>query len=318
MRFLDGCRWAVAALCLGGVGIGASCASTDTGPVPAYEASLAPGAPGKFILFGDSRRTLGAEFWRPNFDAERLRVIQALADEAPAFILNTGDLVGAGSDPAQWRDFHRENQPIFSKRIPYFPGLGNHEYMWNKADGLAHYFASFPQLKGRKWYEVRFPPALVLVLDSNFDELDEAELAAQERWLEETLAAAERDDAIRHVILTCHHAPFTNALAHGDSRAVQQRFLSRRTPKVHVVLTGHVHAYERFLIDGVQYVVSGGGGAPLMHLDTEKPRHKDQFKGPTYRPFHYCRFTIDGTRLLCDVVMLQDRAWKRVDGFECR
>lgn len=318
MRFLDACRLAVALACLGGAGLGASCASTEPGPVPAYDAPLAPGAPGKFILFGDSRKTLGQEFWRPRFDAERLLVIRALADEAPAFILNTGDLVSAGSDPAQWRDFHRENQPIFSKRIPYFPGLGNHEYMWDKSEGLAHYFASFPRLKGRKWYDLPFPPALVLVLDSNFGELGDEEAAAQERWLEETLAAAERDDAIRHVILAFHHAPYTNAVAHGDSRAAQQRFLSRKTPKVHVVLTGHVHAYERFLVDGVQCVVSGGGGAPLMQLDTAKPRHTDEFRGPAYRPFHYCRFTIDGPRLLCDVVMLQDRAWKRVDGFECR
>lgn len=318
MRVLDGCRFAAALLFLGAAGGAASCASTETGPVPAYEAAIAPGAPGRFILFGDSRKTLSQEFWRPRYDDERLLVIRALADEAPAFIVNTGDLVSAGSDPAQWRDFHDENRPIFSKKIPYFPGLGNHEYMWNREEGLARTFASFPQLKGRKWYEIRFPPALVLVLDSNFGELDDDEAAAQERWLEETLGAAERDPAVRHVILCCHHSPYTNAVAHGDSRAVQRRFLSRKTPKVHVVVTGHVHAYERFLVDGVQCVVSGGGGAPLMQLDTAKPRHPDLFRGPAYRPFHYCRFTIDGPRLLCDVIMLQERAWKRVDGFECR
>ena len=318
MRLAVGCRLAVAVVLLGGAIAAASCASAEAGPVPAYRAEVAPDAPRRFVLFGDSRRTLNEEFWRARYDRERLAVIDALAGERPAFIVNTGDLVSAGSDRADWRRFHEENRPIFSLGIPYFPGLGNHEYMWNRDEGLANYFASFPGLRGRKWYELRFPPVLVLVLDSNLGELDDAEVSAQDRWLSEALAAAEKDDAIRHVILTCHHAPFTNSVVHGDSRDVQEHFLSRRTPKVHVAFTGHVHAYERFLVDGVQCVVSGGGGAPLTPVDVEKPRHKDLFRAPAYRGFHYARFTVDGTRLACDILMLKNGAWSRVDGFECR
>ena len=318
MRLANGCRLVVALTLLGSAALAASCASTDAGPLPSYRAAVAADAPRMFVLFGDSRKTLGGEFWRARYDRERLEVIRALADERPAFIVNTGDLVSAGSDRAEWRQFHEENQPLFSRKVPYFPGLGNHEYMWNCREGLENYFASFPDLRGRKWYEVRFPPVLVLVLDSNLGELADGEVDAQDRWLSETLAAAGKDEGIRHVILACHHAPFTNSVVHGDSRDVQEHFLRRRSPKVCVVFSGHVHAYERFLIDGVQCVVSGGGGAPLTPVDLEKPRHKDLYRGPAYRPFHYGRFTIDGPRLRCDVIMLQGGAWKRVDGFECR
>ena len=317
MRIAIACRLAVA-LTLLGFAFAASCATPDTAPIPSYQAALAEGAPRPFILFGDSRKTLSGEFWRASYPKERLAVIQALAGEKPAFIVNTGDLVSAGSDRSEWRDFHEENRPIFDRRIPYFPGLGNHEYLWNRKEGLENYFASFPEIHGQKWYQIRFAPTLLLILDSNFRELDDDEIESQDRWLSETLATAERDAAIRHVILAFHHAPYTNCVSHGDSRAVQDHFLTRRTPKVHVVVTGHVHAYERFLKDGVQYLVSGGGGAPLMPIDVNKPRHPDEFRGPTYRPFHYCRFTPEGERLRCDVVMLQEGAWKRVDGFECR
>ena len=318
MRPAEGCRLLVALGLLGSAVAASSCASTEAAPLPSYQAAVAPDAPRTFVLFGDSRRTLREEFWRGHYDRERLAVIEALAGERPAFIVNTGDLVSAGSDRADWRRFHEENQPIFSRKIPYFPGLGNHEYMWDSKAGLENYFAFFPDLRGRRWYDLRFPPVLLLVLDSNFGELDAAQVDAQDRWLSEALAAAEKDEAIRHVILACHHAPFTNSVIHGDSRDVQAHFLARRSPKVHVVFTGHVHSYERFLVDGVQCVVSGGGGAPLTQVDVEKPRHKDQFRGPGYRPAHYGRFTIDGPRLVCDVIMLQDGAWKRVDGFECR
>jgi 3',5'-cyclic AMP phosphodiesterase CpdA len=320
MRLADGCRLLIALVLLGCTTAAASCASSAPGPVLPYEAAIGPDAPRRFILFGDSRRKLSEEFWRQSYDTERLAVIRALADEAPAFIVNTGDLVTAGSDSAEWRHFHEENQPIFSKKIPYFPALGNHEYMWNRREGTANTFAAFPQMKGRKWYDIRFPPVLLLLLDSNFPQLDEAEIDAQDRWLAESLAAAEKEDALRHVILICHHAPYTNAVSHGDSLDVQRHFLKRLTPKAHIVLTGHVHSYERFLVDNVQYVVSGGGGAPLFQLDVERPRHKgDLF--PTreaYRPAHYCRFTIDGPRLRCEVIMLQNGAWKTADTFECR
>jgi hypothetical protein len=318
MRLAHGCRLVVALALLGSPAVAASCASTDAGPVPSYRASLSPDAPRSFILFGDSRRTMGAEFWRGRYDRERLAVIRALADERPAFIVNTGDLVRVGSDRAEWRAFHEENEPIFSRRIPYFPGLGNHEYLWNRSEGLENFFASFPDLGGRKWYEIRLPPVLILVLDSNLEDLEAGEVETQDRWLSDTLAGAEGDPAIRHAILAFHHAPYTNCVVHGDSRQVQEHFLTRLTPKVHAVVTGHVHAYERFLVDGVQYVVSGGGGAPLMPIRIQQPRHPDLFRAPAYRPFHYCRFTIDGPRLVCDVIMLQHGAWSRVDGFECR
>jgi hypothetical protein len=297
--------------------LGLSCVLSQGGLKP-YEVRLGETPKRTFVLFGDSRRTLTAEFWRKQYDAERLLVVRALADEDPAFILNTGDLVSHGADADEWKRFAADNEPIFSRKIPYFAGLGNHEYYGDNDRALAHYFALFPHLEGRKWYDIRKPPVLILVLDSNFDELERWEVDAQNQWLSKTLDAAERDPAIRHVILACHHAPYTNSLIHADSRTVQEHFVSRKTPKVKAFVTGHVHSYERFVKGGVQYVVSGGGGAPLTAVEVEAPEHPDEFKGPAYRRFHYLRFTLDGDRLACDVLMLQDdRSWKRVDGFEC-
>jgi 3',5'-cyclic AMP phosphodiesterase CpdA len=296
-----------------------SCAAPELeAPLPSYDVRLAEGATGPFIIFGDSRKTLAAEFWRKRYDRERLLVIEAIAAEKPAFVLNTGDLVGHGSDPDDWRSFHEENRPIFSRKIPYYAGLGNHEYYGDNERALANYFSFFPHLEGRKWYEIRFPPVLVVVLDSNFGDLLPGEAARQDEWLSRRLAAAEADPAIRHVLVTCHHPPYTNSAVHGDDRDVQERFVRRLTPKVKAFISGHVHSYERFVRDGVQFVVSGGGGAPLTPVNVEKPGYRDEFRGPAYRRFHYLRFRADGGRLTCDVLMLEsDGSWKRADGFEC-
>ena len=313
------CLIALAALAAVGTAlfVGLSCCGTR-GAVPPYSAEIRPDAPPAFIIFGDTRRRLTLEVFRPSADAERLLVIQALAAEDPAFVLNTGDLVGRGSKAEDWRTFHGENRPLFSKRIPYYPCLGNHEFYGDDRLALEHYFDAFPGLKGRRWYEIRFRSTLTAVLDSNFDELEDADVESQDRWLADLLAAAEKDPSVRHVVVCTHHPPYTNSRVHGDSKPVQEHFVRKLTPKAKVFVSGHVHSYERFEKDGRQFVISGGGGAPLTPVDVEKPAHADSFKGSAIRPFHYCRFTLEGERLRCDTLMLQeDRTWKRVDGFEC-
>jgi hypothetical protein len=57
-----------------------------------------------------------------------------------------------------------------------------------------------------------------------------------------------------------------------------------------LVLSGHAHAYEHFVIGARHHVVSGGGGGPRVTLlEGEARRHRDVFEGPSPRPFHYLR-----------------------------
>jgi hypothetical protein len=293
----------------------AACAAEPLSPAPG---TLSPGAPLKFILVGDTQKTMTLEFWRPHFDDERRAVIRAVAEERPAFVVNSGDVVCHGGREADWRRFCAENQPIFSRNIAYFPALGNHDYYGGTASALRYRETVFPHVGTRRWYEVRYPPVLIAILDSNFDELDAEQIRTQDRWLDGLLADAEADASIRHVLLVCHHPPYTNARGLSESAEVQEHFVSRITPKVRVLFSGHVHNYERFEKKGVQYLVSGGGGGPTRDLETERPRHADLYRGSRERPFHYCRFSLAGDALVCDVLMLQnDATWKRVDGFEC-
>ena len=284
--------------------------------MPSYRAGPREDPPPRFVMLSDTQRAMPAEFWRKDSPAERRRVAQAVADEDPAFVVNAGDLTCHGSYPEEWRRFHEEQEPLFSRRIPYYPALGNHDYYGDRAVALRNFFTHFPYLGGRRWYEVRFPPVLVVILDSNFDQLTGEEARTQDHWLEKTLAAAEADAELRHVILCFHHPPFTNAKLYAGSEDARKRFVSRITPKVKVVFSGHVHTYERFVRDGVQFVVSGGAGGPPADVETASPRHPAAYEGP--RSFHYCRFTVAGERLVCDMVMLRDDgAWMPQDGFAC-
>lgn len=53
------------------------------------------------------------------------------------------------------------------------------------------------------------------------------------------------------------------------------------------MISGHAHAYEHFVEQGVQFVVSGGGGGPRVKLREGSRAREDRFEGPSPRPFHY-------------------------------
>jgi 3',5'-cyclic AMP phosphodiesterase CpdA len=284
----------------------AACASPALQPTPD---AVVPGARPVFLLLGDTQRTMTLEIWRPRHDEERLALVRAAAGEQPAFVLHLGDVVCHGARAVEWARFCDEFAPLFERGVPIYPALGNHDYYGSNAAALAHRAAVFPHVAGRRWFDLRFHGVQAIVLDSNFDELSATEIREQEAWLDRTLAAAERDPAIRHVLVACHHPPYTAAIGLAPSLEVEERFVARLTPKVRVFAAGHVHNYERFEKGGVQFLVSGGGGGPRREI-----------KGAgTLDPVqHYCRFTVDDWRLVCDVIMLQkDATWRRVDGFVC-
>jgi hypothetical protein len=86
-------------------------------------------------------------------------------------------------------------------------------------------------------------------------------------WFDEELRAADADAAIRTVIVVFHRPFYTFGKSMPDFTVrdyFHPRFLAS---KVRLVLTGHNHGYERFLVDGIHYVVDAGGGALLTNIN---------------------------------------------------
>jgi hypothetical protein len=60
-----------------------------------------------------------------------------------------------------------------------------------------------------------------------------------------------------------HHPTYSSGL-HGSVKKMQEYLQPLFEEKgVQLVVSGHDHSYERTIVKGVTYVVSGGGGAPL-------------------------------------------------------
>jgi hypothetical protein len=163
--------------------------------------------------------------------------------------------------------------------------LGNHDVMGRPKKGQRNFQRRFPAHVPTGYAHVTDGVGVIL-LNSNFSVLTAEQQAEQQAFYEQTLNAYDHDPAIRAVVVTCHHAPFSNSRLVGSSKPVQQRFVLpyQASQKAKLFITGHAHAFEKFEVGGKTFLVIGGGGG--LHQPLYTDRHAD--RAADYKPmFHY-------------------------------
>ncbi len=277
--------------------------------------------PFAFVGYGDMRFTNPANTKDSN-PTVRQAEIARIAEERPAFVLISGDLVRNGGNSQDWNIFDSETAPLRQGRVMVFPALGNHDVRGGEGEALENYFRRFPQINNRRWYSVQAGNVLVFVLDSV-----SADGGQQLHWLERGLDVLPRGTDF--VLVCLHHPPITHSSEsmHGGGHAQRPReqqlasMLEQRQRALRariIVLAGHVHNYERYERGGVTYVVSGGGGAtPYMVPRTSGDFYRDT--GPTY---HICNFSVHPGELKFQMLKLELEGrrpvWSVRDTFELR
>ena len=218
-------------------------------------------AAGPLVVLGDSQ-----------YDHEAHRaVVSAIVRLNPAVVFQLGDLTGDGRNPENWKAFNEINSPI-TARSEYFPLLGNHE------ENSPLYFENFKFLEGRHWYSLDRQGVHFILLDS-VSELSPG--SQQYQWLEADLMGAK--GALFKIVMM--HYPVFNAGAVREKEAEFQETLVPLFERygVSAVFSGHTHNYQRFLHNGIHYIISGGGGSPVYPLERSHPDLKESFLG-----HHFC------------------------------
>ena len=290
---------------------------------PRLEVAVAdPSAPLTFIAYGDTRFTQRDGV--ANAVARRALVARA-ASEKPAAIFIGGDLVYEGSDPEDYEVYTTETAVWSQAKIPIFPALGNHEFRGCDKDVspcLVNWWkAAVPSaVRSFRWYSVTLgPKILVLVLDSDSSLKPASE---QRTWFEQQISHA--GSSTEFVLVVLHYPPVREPIfpRARDEKEIA-RYLSKHAhslqPRV-IVVSSHVHNYERFRRDDVTYLVSGGGGAkpvPVFRLFGELS------KLDTTENFHYLRFRLEGgdlqgTMVRFDPERNSEAAWTEPDRFEVK
>jgi acid phosphatase type 7 len=224
-----------------------------TGPARSAQASF------RFAAYGDSRTD----------DAARARVRAAVQARAPAFSVDSGDLVEDGTDQAQWDEWFGTMEPLIAT-TPFVSVVGNHEV---NSPRFYQQFA-LPRRDGSADAETyaSWDYGNVHFLSLN-TEIAYRAGSAQYQWLEADLASAAADPRVRWIVAVLHRPPYSSG-RHGSDLGVREAWSGLfEKYGVDLVFNGHDHHYERSLAlsnglpqrdgGGVVYVVTGGAGAPL-------------------------------------------------------
>ncbi|MDB4918902.1 metallophosphoesterase [Mucilaginibacter sp.] len=205
----------------------------------------------------------------------------------PAALFILGDVVSLGYKTKKWTMIDRYIKQCTQNSIPIYATLGNHELMFNAHKGTKNFQTRFPMYNPAGYTEIIDSVAVVL-LNSNFSKMTTAAILAQDNWYSSIIKKLDADEAIKFIIVGCHHSPYTNSKIVKPSMEVRQNFVPVfiNSKKCVLFLSGHSHNFERFNMQGKYFLVIGGGGG--LHQPLRAANELTHDLSATYKPmFHY-------------------------------
>ncbi|NLE76869.1 MAG: metallophosphoesterase family protein [Chloroflexi bacterium] len=204
-----------------------------------------------FVVYGDSQEQYP---WFTQMERHKLVADRIAQEDDLAFVVHLGDLTYDADYAEGWKLFFAAGREMLARSAIY-TALGNHE---NNSPAYTELFG-LPHSYGFRSGEARF-----LVLDTN----SWADFDAQRAWLQDELSSP-----AKWTFVFYHHPAYSS-----DARNYGGWELSRKHWEdvfwgggVTAVFSGHVHAYERYLVRGLNYLVVGTGGGALADLSPEIP-----------------------------------------------
>ena len=215
----------------------------------------------KIIIYGDVRSSYKIHN----------KIACLIAEEKPEMVLFTGDVASNSHN-----FIHFLHQGIIEykiwKNIEYYPTRGNHE------DDLFFYKLFYDLPYGKTYYSFDRNGMHFIVLDiiDGSKPIDDTQF----NWLKNDLELNKN----KPISISMHLPLFTS----GHYPPYKNQDLTALIDKYNVlfVFSAHVHCYERSLCNGVQYVVTAGGGAPLYPATLDNPH-----KVIREQKHHYCILT---------------------------
>jgi hypothetical protein len=280
-------------------------------------------SPATIIAYGDTRFTDPTNVKSTNPKVRRW-LVEKIAGEKPAAIVINGDLPLAGDVANDYAVYKTETKIWRDQNIHVFQTLGNHEFHGDAQKSLDNWWNTFPEMRNRRWYAAQIGARVyVMAIDSDTSLLPGSD---QDRWIRQQLGAL--PSSVDFLLITMHHPPVADIQTHitvdhnpRPNEIAFRDLLSEMAPKMHariLVSAGHIHNYERNVVNDVTYLVSGGGGAPPYFVERTKD---DLYQSLMFPNYHYMRLTLLPDRLHAEMVRVTDPdadepSWQVKDKFD--
>ncbi|HVT12786.1 MAG TPA: metallophosphoesterase [Fimbriimonadaceae bacterium] len=247
-----------------------------------FLARSAPADRYRFVLYGDCRD--GHEVHR--------KLVALMMKEHPAFVIQTGDLVHKGTNEDNWKTYDEITGEMRSK-IPIYPARGNHDF---GGDGYDSRIDFKIESGDKKHYSFTRGKWHFVSLD--VDEHENYGPSGEEyKWM---VADLEKASKAKQDIAVFFHVPPYSIGSHGSDKDVRATLCPVFAKYgVTLVLNGHDHIYYRTQRDGITYIVSGGGGAPLYPVNPKEGAiDGDQYLSTN----HIVVFDVDGDTMKAEAL----------------
>jgi hypothetical protein len=294
------------------------CPADSPGTYFTHEAALAGLTPGtcyRYQLRAD--RALGGRFCTSRPDGATVRwlsigdtnpllgpatgkVIAALLPAKPDFVLHGGDIEYYDSGFETWAGWFPVMQPLLAVGSLQ-PALGNHEHETD--DELEDYSLRFfgDAAYGGASMHYRFETGGLYFHALNTED-DFTPESPQGQWLAASLTEAAAQPGFRGSIVFMHR-PFATCGDNAEADSARKGYASLfAQQKVVLVMQAHIHIYERFEIDGLTYVTSGGGGGLIGKDDANISRAECASRKSAGAFFHAIDMVADGNELRGTVI----------------
>jgi tartrate-resistant acid phosphatase type 5 len=248
-------------------------------PAPLSFAAIGDFGVGLFDRGGDGARQLHlARALERAVDSRDIRLLLSTGDNV--YLGPEGTPAGTGNEDDDWYSSFYQPYRYLLNRVPFFPTVGNHDAGDTESsddrDQLADNLFLDVRFRHRAregrasldpglFYRLRFGSLVEFVcIDSSFANELEVEHYFDDRehadWVRDALGSTNGAPP-RWRIPFSHHPPFCAGPEHGPTKGMVDRLVPLfEDGGVRLVLSGHEHNFQRSVVNGIDYVISGAGG----------------------------------------------------------
>ncbi|OQX89344.1 MAG: hypothetical protein B6D65_03675 [candidate division Zixibacteria bacterium 4484_93] len=244
-----------------------------------FKTAINPATAFMFVVAGDNRTD--HDMWHAT--------CVAMLSENPDITFNTGDVVTLGTVYSQWgTEFFNPARELLYY-VPMYISIGNHE-----ADAHWYYdFVSYPAPEN--CYTFKYGNSFFIIFDANKDYYTDPDTNTYYNWFLDAISSPEAQEATFRFVFF-HQPPYSEGWDSpgydGDHELRTTIVPLMEEYNATICFNGHTHDYERGYLNGVHYIITGGGGASLDHW-IQDFEHITVYASE----YHYCLVYVNGDNL---------------------
>lgn len=268
-----------------------------------FKTAVNPNSPFKFIAYGDTQM---------NF-LRHTEIVEQIRKHDFDFILHCGDAVQRGLRSDWDTEFFEPLKQVLTSK-PIYTAIGNHELN-------SKYFYenfSYPNSEHENYYSFSYGNAFFIFLDNPRAAYPNKEIyldfkkgSEQYKWLESELSS-ERAQSSQWRFVISHVPSYVGGRQDSFKDCKDNLVPLFEKYNVDISFSGHVHGYERGVVNGVNYIVTAGGGGRIQNISDSSKKFQRISNTNFQLVYNFCVVEITNEKLK---LIAYDNQGNKIDEF---